>query len=75
MSTVRTYPATIFFVTCASITLAFVFLALVRIPRAPLADAEDAGVLPEEPGLQAGEEAPSIVVEDAAVPNLVVPSS
>ena len=69
---VRTYPATIFFVTCASIVLAFIFLALVRIPRAPLGDAEDVNVLPEGTGLYADGEAegegPVIVVEDAGRP-------
>lgn len=69
MSTVRTHPATIFFVTCASIVLAFVFLALVRIPCAPRGDAEDAsGLYSAAEGAQEEadeEEVPTIVVEDA----------
>lgn len=66
MNTVRTFPAAIFFVTSASITLAFALLALVRIPpeAASAADVEGAIALPADGEDADARAVPAIVVED-----------
>lgn len=80
MSTVRTFPAAIFFVTSASILVAFTFLALVRLPReGPANEEEGLGSASEDedevltPEIDA--DVPRIIVEDASRKALSPPST
>ena len=70
MRTVKTFPATIFFVTATAIFFSFVLLALVRMPRESIGDAEELFVVPEDTLVYEDEPAsldsdvPTVVVED-----------
>lgn len=70
MMTVKTYPATIFFVTSSAVFLSFICLSLVRMPKETVSDLEGLDIASDdrtvyEDGVETPDpDVPTVVVED-----------